>query len=534
MTTDLPGVSRGSFPYGERTAVAEQTAPMGIPGSTTEASSSRSVTEDEWYTTVFKQPPHIRCTANLSEVFSSVQSGILAPIPPALKEQYTGNLTSHPLGFRIAAYRAGNALFKPIVVTCSSVISPQFMAETTNRLAERAIGQKFEDIEGGLLTNGDAELRSYGLAIVETMLKGDIVYKQGLVCNPFGQDGMVRKVLLSTFIQPDFEKECSTLASFSLSFETIYPQPTCPPLLSEEVLRSKEEDLSQQQIQRHEREIKAYLAYQLNGGRALPSKEECIARAVPLTGDLDLDIQLLEEGAVCGDETVVKGLLESLIADPDLTPEGIQEKVSRIYVQVGEEIFPALMLLNKYSKTLEAELVALERTCPQGYVYTFDPPSIFATLFGCNPTFLNRFHILALKYMNRKGDCPLNNMRAFAFNDFLDENALALLEKIGFPPGVTIMNKVALFATGNYVAPPGTEACPLVLHNNSDGYGNNILSEISLGSMDGLFCCESTAGISLAQNAFPANALGYGLQLESASEEDDGSRRIEVVRPWYS
>ena len=196
------------------------------------------------------------------------------------------------------------------------------------------------------------------------------------------------------------------------------------------------------------------------------------------------------------------------------------------------------MLLNKYTKTLEAELTALETTCTQGYVYTFDPPSIFASLFGRNPTFLNRFQLLALKCINRKEGGLLKNMRAFAFNDFQDgdasSGALALLRKVDFPPRIAILKKTDLYATGNYVAPGGMEACALVLHNNSDGYGNNILNEVSKFSMDALFCCESTAGISLALGGFPANALGYDLQLEKTSEVDDCSRRIETVTPWSS
>ena len=284
MTTQkITDISESSFPPVEHTSTGPSPVPFSDQTEITEvaqealasseASTSRPISQqisaNPWYATVFNRRPALFCAENPSKIFSNIQSGIPSEMPKALAEGYVGKLTTCLGGFRMAAYNAREALCKPIVVTCSSVIPPKFFASATNRMAETAMGRKFEDIENGLLTNGDAELRSYGLALVETMLRGDIVYERGagLVCKPFGQN-VARKVLLSTYIHPDFERHCSTLASFSLSTEQINPQDTCPDLLTAEVLlHSEDYGVRQSQVERHDREIKAYLAYQLNGGK---------------------------------------------------------------------------------------------------------------------------------------------------------------------------------------------------------------------------------------------------------------------------
>jgi hypothetical protein len=204
------------------------------------------------------------------------------------------------------------------------------------------------------------------------------------------------------------------------------------------------------------------------------------------------------------------------------TPEQIENSLKDMYVKVSfqetdelaaqqgvqTKVLSGQMFFKMYVESLNAELSNLEAACPQGYVFTVDPPSIFASCFSDgpnqkNPTAMNRFQMLALKYLSLKqtsagAPVPFPHMKSFGFNNFADPNAPALYASF---LGERARTKASLFSSpsGQYTPPVGQESCALVIHNNSDGYGNNIENESGGGSMDAVIGQYSSAAATLAQ-----------------------------------
>lgn len=150
------------------------------------------------------------------------------------------------------------------------------------------------------------------------------------------------------------------------------------------------------------------------------------------------------------------------------------------------------------------ELAALEVLCPQGYVYTYDPASIFAAQIG--PKILNRLMARAVRELFNAYAFP--NMRVFAFNDYADKGIIKMLHKqLGttqMGSFVTVVSKQDLFRgpggpLGLYDVSRLKEAegAMLVVHNNSDAFGQNIETEGMSGSLDGAIGTSSSAAAGL-------------------------------------
>jgi len=107
-------------------------------------------------------------------------------------------------------------------------------------------------------------------------------------------------------------------------------------------------------------------------------------------------------------------------------------------------------------------------------------------------TLLNRLQILAFKQMQKKS--PLNHLKKIGFNDFSDKGAIPLLKKVF--PNIPIEPKSVLFESDHYSV---KENYALVLHNNSDAFGQNIESE-GPSSMDGVIGYYSDAACQLRRD----------------------------------
>ncbi len=136
------------------------------------------------------------------------------------------------------------------------------------------------------------------------------------------------------------------------------------------------------------------------------------------------------------------------------------------------------------------QLILLGQLLPQGYIYTIDPPSIFATVLD-SAHLCNRLQILALKYLHTRELALFKNLRMVAFNDYEDKKAIPLIQKSIQMP---VVSKSDLFKgpDGTYLPPDEAKGHALVLHNNSDAFGRNIETEGMnikdnwAGSMDGV------------------------------------------------
>lgn len=164
------------------------------------------------------------------------------------------------------------------------------------------------------------------------------------------------------------------------------------------------------------------------------------------------------------------------------------------------------MLLQTYCHIVRNEFAALEVLCPEGYVYTYDPPQIFASRFDAG--LLNRLFLLAMRLVSRVSLFP--HLRIFAFNDYNETpNFLALAANcVGrYGGGVTVVAKKTLFQhpEGFYDVAgrkglEGARGALLVVHNNSDAFGQNIQFESGGGSMDAIIGQNSNAAAGLARD----------------------------------
>ena len=151
-------------------------------------------------------------------------------------------------------------------------------------------------------------------------------------------------------------------------------------------------------------------------------------------------------------------------------------------MKVGRSILSLEILFQVYVHQIRNEFSVLNPNAPQGYIYTIDPPWIFAKEIGRSEggvLILNRLQALAFRAVSSKG--LFSNLKQLGFNDYDDKSMIELFKQI--LPNVTISSKSALFdAAGNYKGPQGLA---LVVHNNSDGFGQNIEWE-GPSSMDGV------------------------------------------------
>jgi hypothetical protein len=198
------------------------------------------------------------------------------------------------------------------------------------------------------------------------------------------------------------------------------------------------------------------------------------------------------------DTEATAGFLDRVILGTGDAKEEMVDKYTELY---NDDIVSLELLFNVALHQVRNEFSALEALCPQGYVYTYDPASIFASEIGAE--ILNRLMLAAVKYLSEKNQ--FQNMRIVGLNDYADRGILGLakvaLEK---QTKVRVVSKASLFSgvDGKYDTEDFPEALgsALVIHNNSDGFGQNIETEGHFGSLDGAIGSKSSAAGSLERN----------------------------------
>ena len=222
--------------------------------------------------------------------------------------------------------------------------------------------------------------------------------------------------------------------------------------------------------------LRRHMIFHLTREGKLPARRNVEAM------DLDTALSFLEQAISAGDDVV--------------------EHVAGRYTEASNgQVLSLELLFNTAFHQLRNEISALEALCPRGYVYTYDPASIFAREVG--PPLLNRLMLAGLRALSDTN--AFENMRIFAFNDYADLGILGLVSQaLRNQPAVQVLRKEDLFQ-----GPEGTydvgrfdnaSGAMLVVHNNSDGFGQNIETEGDFGSLDGAIGCNSSAAASLARD----------------------------------
>lgn len=188
--------------------------------------------------------------------------------------------------------------------------------------------------------------------------------------------------------------------------------------------------------------------------------------------------------------------------DEAISRGDVAEKVVGKFAELlNDQVVSLELLFNTALHQVRNEISALEVLCPNGYVYTYDPASIFASQIGS--PLLNHLMLAGLRALSDSG--YFKNMRIFAFNDYADQNIMRLVARALIKQShVEVIRKEDLFKgpDGRYEIGKYEKAvgAMLVVHNNSDAFGQNIETEGDFGSLDGALGCNSSAAASLARD----------------------------------
>ena len=361
------------------------------------------------------------------------------------------------------------------------------------RKKNSALGVKW--VKGDDITNMEGAMHTFVTPVISRCeINGDYNYNPafgGHGINRFGDtlersrsDGskwkyqLARLVVLSASIQMDFEDARVMLSACMLEeSETIGHDLSSD---SAWVILDKKAKQDDKQRRAYDESLRQHMIYHLTEARRLPARKS--------VKDL-LDV----------DETIQ--LLESFITTPIDKTNKIVGKFTSLD---NTRIISVEILFNTAVEQANNELAALEVLCPQGYVYTYDPASIFARKIGAK--ILNRLMFAALKHLSDHH--RFENMRVFGFNNYADRGAMSLLRSaLRRQEHVIVTSKQDLFngaggAQGLYNVThiPQASGAMLVIHNNSDGFGQNIETEGMVGSLDGAIGSSSSAAASLERN----------------------------------
>ncbi len=349
-----------------------------------------------------------------------------------------------------------------------------------------AIAEKFEPWSE--ITNMEGAMHTFVTPVVPRCeMDGDYIFRYGHGVTPptsvsVGQGDakkivkLTRSVVLSASIHFDFEYRTVMLDLCKLREQEVIGEDLATN--AGWTILSRAEKQIHASRESYDAGLRRHLVYHLTSSKRLP--------AVSNVNDAAMTVPM------------AISFLEAVIVGDDSVPEQMNRKFTRI--ATGETLSLEL-LFNAAFQVARNEFSTLETLCHQGYVYTYDPASIFAAVVGS--TILNRLFLAAIKHLSDHN--KLANLRIFAFNDFADKKAVALsVAALSKQTTVTVLPKSGLFrgVGGRYDVDelPEAHGAMLVIHNNSDAFGQNIESEGPGGSLDGAIGAASSAAASLERN----------------------------------
>lgn len=364
----------------------------------------------------------------------------------------------------------------PPVISKSPFVPASLAAHLMRNKKDSALNVKY--VPGDSITNMEGAMHTFVTPITKIVMTGDYRWNGFHSAAPLVGG---REVILSASIHPDFERRGAhavvlpivTVGDVAIEGKELTED--FVPLAARVNPASKD---FTEALPAYEETLKQHMVYHLTREHRLPARTE------------------VEEFAMSADEAIE--LLDGVIKDdaspmmPEITEEGetldASDQLTGKYVRLGVYILSLEALYSLYLQQVINEFSALEATLPQGYVYTIDPPSIFAAVIGVeNVTILNRLQLLALKELNKK--TPLANLKVVGFNGYADPLCLHLYK--GVFEDKEVVSKTALFSSVNgkynYEKPYA-----LVEHNNSDAFGQNIETE-GVSSKDGVIGVYSDA-----------------------------------------
>lgn len=384
-----------------------------------------------------------------SLVYSSVDSSGLIQIP-----------SRHKIVRREDFFGLDDRFSSPVLIGKSDFVSRAMVEHLMRNKKNSALGVKYQ--KGDAITNMEGALHTFATPVCQIYMSGDFKWAGTLLGKEFGNNRM-RSVILSAAIHPDFEMDNVILRVVRAKATSIEGVP-----FDMDVIPSRKEKENGAFLKTYEAQLQKHMVYHLSEKHRLPAISE-----IPLDQILDGKAALV--------------LLEQMIGASMpanlLNGKFLRHKSSLISLE---------MMYRIYVEQLQNEFKVLDPNLPQGYVYTISPPSIFAEYIG-GASILNRLQALAFQSLAGKG--LFSRMKVLAFSDYADKKMVGILQQA--LPDVSVMSQTALYDAGGLYA--GFDKLALVIHNNSDAFGQNIETE-GPTSLDGVIGSFSNAAINLKRD----------------------------------
>lgn len=362
----------------------------------------------------------------------------------------------------------------PPVIAADSMVPDEMVEHLMRNKKDSALAIKWVNATDyhphDQITNLEAAMHSFVTPLAKVNMTRDFVWMGAATgAKTTSHEGRGRPVVMSYAIQPDLEYGKDSQENFygSVMMSVCEVQDASvqgKPLGKDFSILSTEEKQVPEKRARYDETLRQHLIYHLTDDHRLPSLSE---------------VQVLDEAGALA-------LLETIIAGNG-KPEDLKGKA----IQMRGHNLSLEVLYHYYTTQLSNELLSLEALCPQGYVYTIEPPSEFVKAIGRKSNFLNRLQALALKGLVDDGQ--VHNMKAISFAHFSDRSGGQHLQKAVEGSDIQVYKKQALnddsngpfaFDSSNGAYLLTEKPWALVMHNNSDGLGQNVETE-SLQSQDG-------------------------------------------------
>ena len=345
----------------------------------------------------------------------------------------------------------------PPFIGKSSFVSRQMVEHLMRDKKNLALGVKYQP--GDKITNMEGALHTFVTPLCHILMTGDYLWKGQAVGKNFGNN-KVRPVILSAAINPNFETKSVMMPLVSVCEKSIEGKPfdltEIPPCSSKDEI--------------YESNLQKLMIYHLSPDHRLPALCEIAPR------------QILNPKQA-------ESLLESTL---NLPPSN-SRPLKGLFMRYKDYVISLEILYHVYIEQIQNEFKILNSNIPQGYIYTINPPSFFAKELG-GSAILNRLQMLAYKKLARDG--LFSNMKVLAYNNYADPKMVRLFQKV--LPHVNVISQYKLYDPDGPLH-KRDQKIALVLHNNSDAFGQNIEFE-ETSSQDGMIGSFSNAACALKRD----------------------------------
>lgn len=344
-------------------------------------------------------------------------------------------------------------------VAASNLVPTVMVRHLLSSKCMSAIKVKFKP--GDRITNMEGAMHTLvSMAALPVWMHGDNAFVDNhhtvFYYPPSKGSHVARCVALSALIQPDFEDRQVMYELCRLEHMEIVGTP----LGNEWKILSAADKQDDKLRRSYDMGLKRHLIYYLTSQKHLPG-----------TGDVGLSTK----------EKVVAAILYGDVRD--------------LYYKPDDGVLSIELLANAVDKQIQVELANLDRLLPKGYIYTWDPPAIFAQTLS--PDILDALWCRSLLAH------ASSSMSAVVFNDYRNRTIIPRLRDGMQDRAIAVYSRSELYpGRGRRLIIPSqasgadADGTVIVLHNNGDAFGRNIETETETMSLDGAIGSSSSAAAS--------------------------------------